>query len=66
MPVRNLPRDLIGTRLLHVSDPHIGPQVGDAWLDHVFSVIAELSPEIVVDTGDLVSTHTDLANHAHA
>lgn len=62
MPVRNLPRDLIGTRLLHVSDP----QVGDAWLDHVFSVIAELSPEIVVDTGDLVSTHTDLANHAHA
>ncbi len=28
MPVRNLPRDLIGTRLLHVSDPHIDPHIG--------------------------------------
>ncbi len=64
MPVRNLPQELVGATLLHASDLHIGPQVDDAWLDRVFAVMAELSPKIVVYTGDFVSVDTDLRDHA--
>ncbi len=64
MPVRHLPQELVGATLLHASDLHIGPQVDDAWLDRVFAVMAELSPKIVVYTGDFVSVDTDLRDHA--
>ena len=64
MPVRNLPPELIGASLLHASDLHIGPQVDDAYLARAFSLIRSLAPEIVVYTGDFISNHTDIHNHA--
>ncbi len=64
MPIANLPSDLVGATLVHVSDLHIGPQVDDTYLVGVMDRIHALAPEIVVYTGDFVSNNTDLRNHA--
>ncbi len=64
MPIRNLSPELVGALLMHVSDLHIGPQVDDAYITSVFDSIRELSPEIVVYTGDFVSHNSDLKEHA--
>ena len=64
MPVRGLPPELAGKSLLHVSDLHIGPRVDDDYLAGVFQLIQELSPEIVVYTGDFVCANADLVDHA--
>lgn len=55
LPMENLPRSLDGARLVHLSDIHIGAQVDDDYLQEVFRIVAELAPEFVVHTGDLVS-----------
>ena len=63
MAIRNLPQELVGAALVQASDLHIGPQVDDAYLFHVFGLIRELSPEIVVYTGDFISFYSDLREH---
>ena len=57
LPVRGLPQRLAGTTLMQISDVHVGRQVDDAYLMDVFQRVADLAPDIVVLTGDLVSYH---------
>lgn len=64
MPLRNLPEDLEGASLIQLSDLHIGPQVDDNYLLGVFERVNQLAPDILVYTGDFVSSSTDLASHA--
>lgn len=64
MQIRHLPKELIGASLLHVSDMHIGPQVDANYLRRVMNLIRDLSPDIVVYTGDFVSRNTDLRKQA--
>jgi len=64
MPIRNLPRELSGSTLVHASDLHIGPRVDDDYLLRVFHMIRGMTPEFVVYTGDFVSYFTDLQIHA--
>ncbi len=64
MPVRNLPQELVGASILHASDLHIGPRVDDSYLLRVFGIIRDLSPDIVVYTGDFINSDTDLSKNA--
>lgn len=63
LPIRNLPKSLEGAMLAHFSDLHIGPKVDDNYLVRVFDRIREMSPEIVVYTGDWISYSSDLRDH---
>jgi uncharacterized protein len=57
LPVRGLPRSLDGATLMQISDVHAGLQVDDRYLIETFQRLADLMPDIVVVTGDLVSYH---------
>jgi uncharacterized protein len=57
LPVRRLPAALAGRTLAQISDVHVGPRVDDDYVLGVFARVAELRPDIVVLTGDLVSCH---------
>jgi len=55
LPIKNLPRDLVGRTLVQLSDLHIGPRVDDGYLRETFERVARLQPDFVVMTGDFVS-----------
>ena len=62
--IRNLPRDLVGAKLVQISDLHISPQVDDDYLIAAFRKVNELAPEIVVYTGDFITNSEDVVEHA--
>jgi uncharacterized protein len=64
LPLKSLPPRLKGARLVQLSDLHIGPRVDDAYLMHTFRRVKNLSPEIVVYTGDFTSRERDIFSHA--
>jgi uncharacterized protein len=49
-----LPKGLAGFRVAQLSDLHIGPTLGAAWLAGVVARVNALEPDVVVITGDLV------------
>ena len=55
LPIANLPQSLSGKTLIQLSDIHIGPQVDDKYITSVFAKVRSFKPDIVVQTGDLVS-----------
>ncbi len=57
--IAHLPPTLVGKRLVQLSDIHIGPQVDDGYIAKTFEHVAALQPDIVVHTGDLVSSWRD-------
>ncbi|MDZ4180037.1 MAG: metallophosphoesterase [Coriobacteriia bacterium] len=57
--VRGLPDSLVGRRLVHLSDLHVGEYVPDDYLFRSFERVATYDPAIVVITGDLTQ-HTSL------
>jgi uncharacterized protein len=57
LPVRGLPPALAGRTLAQISDVHVGPRVDDDYVLGVFARVADLRPDIVVLTGDLISHH---------
>ena len=63
LPVAQLPGQLIGARLVQLSDLHIGPQVDDEYLMHVFDLVKAMAPEIVVYTGDFTSYAGNMFPH---
>lgn len=52
--VKNLPPKLQGTRLVQLSDLHIGPLLKGEFLTKVVARVNELHPDVVLLTGDLV------------
>jgi len=54
MPLLNLSPDLVGKRLVQISDLHIGPIVADHHLWSAFRTIETLEPDLVVITGDIM------------
>lgn len=64
MPIRGLPANLVGARLIQVSDLHIGPQVDSDYLLRVLRTVRELEPAIVVYTGDFVTAESSIDNIA--
>lgn len=55
LPIRKLPSILVGKRLVHISDLHVGPRVSDAYLMAVLDRVGALRPDILAITGDFVS-----------
>ena len=64
LPVPRLPSRLHGRTLVHFSDIHVGPRVDDDYLIGVFQRAAALTPDIVVVTGDFITHHPDIYDHA--
>jgi len=54
VPLRRLPEALSGFRIVQLTDLHIGPTLGGAWLAGVVAGVNAADPDIVVITGDLV------------
>ncbi len=54
VPLRRLPQALSGIRIVQLSDLHIGPTLGRAWLADVVAEVNAAAPDVVVITGDLV------------
>lgn len=59
MPVKNLPKDLVGNRLMQISDIHIGNGFDYRFIIESFKKAKEFNPDYVVYTGDYVSTYKD-------
>ncbi len=59
MPIAGLPTSLVGKRLLQFSDLHAGPVVDQSFLLQAVEKSAELKPDLVVVTGDLMSCDGD-------
>ena len=59
MPIDGLPAEMIGKRLVQVSDLHAGPVVDQQFLISSLEGIAELKPDAIVLTGDFMSCDGD-------
>jgi uncharacterized protein len=57
LPFPALPRELVGLRLLHLSDLHLGFYVAEEEVARVLEICRPLSPDLAVITGDLVDHH---------
>lgn len=64
LPIVNLPTNLVGLRLIQLSDLHIGPRVDDRYLLQSFQRVKEIAPQLVVYTGDLTSHEAAGVEHA--
>jgi len=53
-PIADLPESLDGLRVLHLTDPHLGPFVPETYLRRVVCACNELEPDLVLLTGDYV------------
>jgi len=49
-----LSNKMVGTRIVQLSDLHIGPILDRAWVEKVVAQVQSISPDLVVITGDLV------------
>jgi predicted MPP superfamily phosphohydrolase len=52
--LQRLPKELSGTKIVQLSDVHIGPTLGRKFLEQVVRDTNALQPDIVAITGDLV------------
>ena len=59
VPLRGLPGELAGFRLVQISDVHVGPLLRGDWVGHVVEQVRALSPDAVAITGDLVDGTVD-------
>ena len=59
LPIENLPEELKGATLAHLSDLHVGSSVDSTYLIDVLQKVRRIEPDIVAFTGDFVS-YTDV------
>jgi uncharacterized protein len=55
VPIRDLPRDLDGTTIAHVSDMHVGRFTSGLVLREMVRVVNEFRADLVLLTGDLIN-----------
>ncbi|QNM86229.1 metallophosphoesterase [Polaribacter pectinis] len=55
MPIKNLPKDLIGKTVMQISDIHVGNRFNYKYIIDSFKKAQEFKPDFVVYTGDYVS-----------
>ena len=54
LPVKDLPHELVGLTIVHVSDTHYGPYNAMSYLQRAVKLANSLMPDIIVLTGDYV------------
>lgn len=63
MPIKNLPKNLVGKTLMQISDIHIGNRFDYHFVINSFKKAKEYKPDYVVYTGDYVSTYKDIVQY---
>lgn len=64
--IPTLPLSMNGTKIVQLSDIHIGPTVGHSVIDSIVNHVVDVQPDLVVITGDLVDTGVKAMVHAAA
>jgi len=59
MPIKDLPPDLIGKKLMQISDIHVGNRFDYKYIIESFKKAQKLTPDFVVYTGDYISYETN-------
>lgn len=59
LPIVNLPKDLQGRTVVHISDLHVGPRVDEDYLIGALQRVARLKADILVMTGDFMTYRGD-------
>ena len=59
MPIAHLPNDLVGRRLVQISDIHVGESVSDDYMIQSLASLADLQPDMIVMTGDFMTSFGD-------
>jgi predicted MPP superfamily phosphohydrolase len=54
VPLAKLPKSASGYRIVQMTDVHVGPTIGRAFVESIVSESNALAPDMVVITGDLV------------
>ncbi len=54
IPIEALPAALEGLRIVQISDLHVGPTIGEAYVRRVVRMANALKPDLVAVTGDVV------------
>jgi predicted MPP superfamily phosphohydrolase len=52
--IPNLPQEFEGTRIVQLSDLHVGPQIPTRFLERIVRTVESLSPDLIAVTGDLI------------
>jgi predicted MPP superfamily phosphohydrolase len=66
LPVAGLPAGLVGRTLVQISDLHVGPVVDADYLRDSLRRVAALEPDLVVLTGDFMTSYAGEQIHAVA
>lgn len=59
MPITSLPRELIGFRIVQLSDIHAGPFITEQHMVKIVTEANRLSPDLIVVTGDIIHSSKD-------
>ncbi len=54
VPLAKLPKNLSGYTIVQLTDIHVGPTIGRAFIDQIVRTTNALSPDMIAITGDLV------------
>jgi predicted MPP superfamily phosphohydrolase len=54
VPLSKLPKALSGYTIVQITDVHVGPTIGRAFIDQIVRTTNALSPDLIAITGDLV------------
>ena len=60
VPLKELPAELHGLRIAQLSDVHVGPTVGRAFMERIVARTNALKPDLIVITGDLVDGDVEM------
>jgi len=64
VPLKKLPQELEGFRIVQLTDLHVGATLGRSWLEGIVRRVAALEADLVAITGDLVDgSVADLREH---
>lgn len=59
LPIKNLPKDIIGKKLMQISDIHIGNRFDYSYIIESLIEAKKFNPDFVVYTGDYISYEND-------
>jgi len=60
LPIQNLPPELRGLKIAHITDLHIGPMIRQGYVDQVVEKVLALQPDLIAFTGDLADGTSDV------
>lgn len=63
IPLAKLPSALDGLSIVQLSDVHVGPTIGRAFIERMVATANGLAPDVVAITGDLVDGSVEALSH---